>query len=448
MKSEMQQFFSEENIEQLAKACAFVERKSPITGFKFVLTFTTGLLNTPDGTLAQLAAFLSSVCKTEVSPQAIDERLGVAGMAFMRCCLEKALAMATRPRKFSSGLLAEFDHVYIIDSTNFELHPSLRETFKGSSGAGSMAAMRIQLVLDYLTGRIYVEIGDTTLCDAPTLQRLVESHALDVSGRCLFLSDLGYFKTATFKAINGNGQYFLSKLKFGVAIHDAMGARLNLKAMFRQASDSFDMVITMDGETYRLVGKRLPDDIINQRLRIANRAAQRKRGGVISDDYRLFLCYAIFLTNLPPTYGMVALFTLYRIRWQIELVFKTWKSILAIHKVRSARLERVMCEIYGKLILASLSTTITAKAETKRDIIVISLHRAMRHLQTVAIQWARSIMQGGHALIAFAAKQTSEIARLCRKHRQQKKPTIECLLQVDSTKKTNVFAPVTLATFT
>ena len=90
--------------------------------------------------------------------------------------------MAKRPREFDRGVLAEFDPVYIIDSTNFDLHPSLREVFKGSSGSASKAAMRIQLVLDYLTGQLYVEIGDTKLCDAPTLQRLVESHALDIRG--------------------------------------------------------------------------------------------------------------------------------------------------------------------------------------------------------------------------------------------------------------------------
>jgi hypothetical protein len=291
-----------------------------------------------------------------------------------------------------------------------------------------MAAMRIQLVLDYLTGRIYVEIGDTKLCDAPTLQRIVESHALEVSGKCLFLSDLGYFKTATFRTIKTNHQFFLSKFMFGLALHDANGAKLDLKAILMKEPDSLDMVVTIDGETYRLVGKRLPDNVVNQRLRKANRSAQQKRGGGISYDYRLFLCYAIFFTNLPQTYRMETLFTLYRIRWQIELVFKTWKSILAIHKIRSAKLERLMCEIYGKLILAALSSMITAKAETKLDTTVISLHRAMQHLRAVATQWAFAIMQGGSVLVAFITKQTSEIARLCRKHRQKNKPTIESRL--------------------
>lgn len=61
----LSRFFSESDIERLARERSLVERRSPITGFKFLLAFTTGLLNTPDGTLGQLAGFLSGACKTE-----------------------------------------------------------------------------------------------------------------------------------------------------------------------------------------------------------------------------------------------------------------------------------------------------------------------------------------------------------------------------------------------
>jgi hypothetical protein len=429
MKCVAQEFFSAPEIEQLARSCGFVERTSPITGLTFLVTFTTGLINTPTGTLAQLAAFLSGVCKTQVSPQAIDERLTVSAMAFMRCCLEQAFAMATRPRVSDGGLLATFDHVYIIDSTNFALHASLREVFKGSSGAGSPSAMRIQLVLDYVTGRLHVWIADTKLCDAPTLQRVVERGPLDTSGKCLFLSDLGYFKLATFQSLHQKQQFFLTKLLFGVALQNETGAALDLQALLKAAPDAFDQIVTLDGVRYRLVGKKLPDPVINQRLRTANRAAKCKRGGSITDAYRLFLQYALFLTNLPAPYRMDVLFTLYRIRWQIELVFKTWKSILAIHKLRSARLERVMCEVYGKLILAALSSGVAAVVEMTRSKLVLSLHRVMQHLRSVAALWASAIFQGAQALAAFLAALATDLARLCKKKSQRTKPSIETRIE-------------------
>lgn len=439
MKDDVLHCFSPAEVDPIARSCGFVERASPITGFRFLLTMTTGLLNTPAGTLAQMVAFLASLCGTDVSAQALDGRIHLAAMAFMRCCLEKALAMASRPRSSLNGLMTAFEHIYIIDSTNFDLHPSLREVFRGCGGTASVSSMRIQLVLDYLTGRLYVQIGDTKMCDAPTLQHLVKDHRLDTSGRCLFLSDLGYFKTATFHDIDQQHQFFLSKLMFGVAIHDEHGMKLDLQALLKAAPESFDLPVSVDGRTYRLTGRKLPEAVVNQRLRKAHRSAQCKRSGVVTDAYRLFLQYASFLTNLPATFPIDTLFTLYRVRWQIELIFKTWKSILAIHKIRTARLERLMCEVYGKLIVAALSSRIAAAAEASTDTLIISLHRTLKHLQTVAEQWTRAMMQGTDTLRVFLAEQIRLIVRHCRKHAQKNKPTIETRLRAASIYETPAF---------
>ncbi|HBC89040.1 MAG TPA: hypothetical protein DCZ94_19035 [Lentisphaeria bacterium] len=232
----MSRFFSNREMEALARSTAFVERRSPITGFKFLVTFTTGLLNTPEGTLAQLAAFLSGACQTAVSAQAVDERINTMAMEFMRQCLQKSISMSRRPLDLDEGVLVGFDHVYVIDSTNFELHPSLADIFKGNGGGASKASMRIQLVLDYLEGTLHVEIGDTKLSDPKTLHDIVERRGLDMSGNCLYLSDLGYFKTSMFEKIDAvPGQYFLSKLMFGVGIGDESGGQINLHDMLKKS---------------------------------------------------------------------------------------------------------------------------------------------------------------------------------------------------------------------
>ena len=417
-------FFCREELERMARSTSFVERSSPIDGFKFLLTFTTGLLNTPDGTLAQLAAFLSSACGTKVSAQAVDERINVMAEEFMRLCLAKAISMSRRPLEFEEGILAGFDHVYVIDSTNFELHPSLADVFKGNGGGASKASMRIQLVLDYLKGTIHVKIGDTTLSDPKTLYDIVDMQLLDMSGKCLYLSDLGYFKTATFeKVVAIPGQYFLSKLMFGVKLLDKYGKTLDLQGLLKKSPESFDMTVQIGGLTCRLVGRRLPDNVVNQRLRKANEASERTGG--ITDAYRLFLQYAMCITNLPVQYGEKALFVLYRIRWRIELVFKTWKSILAMHKIRSSKRERVMCEVYGKLILAALSSMVCAASDACLDGMVVSLHRAMRHMRVAAMSWALAIVAGARRHMRFISCLAHDIARLCTKRSQKKKQTIE-----------------------
>ncbi|HGK0946593.1 TPA: transposase, partial [Streptococcus pneumoniae] len=36
-------------------------------------------------------------------------------------------------------------------------------------------------------------------------------------------------------------------------------------------------------------------------------------------------------------------YELYSLRWQIEIIFKTWKSIFKIHEVKPVKLERFQC---------------------------------------------------------------------------------------------------------
>jgi IS4 transposase len=50
--------------------------------------------------------------------------------------------------------------------------------------------------------------------------------------------------------------------------------------------------------------------------------------------------------------------TVYRLRWQIELTFKDWKSLMNIHILRGTRKERVGCFLYGRLISVVVATII------------------------------------------------------------------------------------------
>ena len=68
----------------------------------------------------------------------------------------------------------------------------------------------------------------------------------------------------------------------------------------------------------------------------------------------LALCdWTILVTNLPPeTFPPDDILCLQRLRWQIELLFKLWKSDLSLNEWRSQQPHQILSEVYAKLLLA------------------------------------------------------------------------------------------------
>lgn len=428
-KIDIASYFNEDEVEEIARECGFVQRKSPVTGMRFLLTFTTGLLNTQDGTLAQLAVFLGSTCEASVSPQAIDNRIKPLAMDFLAECLRRAFKLSAAIPRTSSDYLEQFDHVIILDSTTFDLCPELAATFKGYGGSASAAAMRLQFAFDYRTGHMHVEIGDVKLSDSGTLTRLIDSHAMPMDGICLFLTDLGYFKITNLEKIRNNPQHhILTKLQFGTKVTNPDGTDLNLLELLKGSPDEFDLNVKVGNLNCRLVGKKLPDAVVNAKIRKVNKSFDTK-GKQITDKYRLFLHYALYITSLPIEYTMTQLFALYRIRWQVELTFKVWKSILCIHKIRSAKEDRVRCEVYGKLIVAALISCLCAAASAVLDGVVISFHKVARHVKVVASAWTVAVIGG--LIDRFLKNLSRDLARFCKKTKSKHKKTIEQIIMQD-----------------
>jgi hypothetical protein len=100
----------------------------------------------------------------------------------------------------------------------------------------------------------------------------------------------------------------------------------------------------------RLIALPLCQEAADRRRYQAKQAAKR-RGTPISKERLALLGWLIFVTNVPASMlsvEQVAL--LYRVRWQIELVFKLWKSFCGLRHVANLRRDRLLTELYARLI--------------------------------------------------------------------------------------------------
>ena len=87
-----------------------------------------------------------------------------------------------------------------------------------------------------------------------------------------------------------------------------------------------------------------------KRRRRLLKKAQKK--GRKASATALALCdWNVFLTTAPAQWAdAAAVSVLARLRWQIELLFKLWKSDARLAEVRSGKPWRVLCEVLAKLL--------------------------------------------------------------------------------------------------
>ena len=106
----------------------------------------------------------------------------------------------------------------------------------------------------------------------------------------------------------------------------------------------------------RLHVEKVSDEVAKKRrAKILQKAASNK---VLSSELTLFLCqYSIFITNAPQSVLPIEHIRMfYMLRWQIELIFKAWKSIFELDKVQRMNPHRFECYLMGKLIAVLLSS--------------------------------------------------------------------------------------------
>jgi hypothetical protein len=439
------EFFATDQIEASARRTGFVRRTSKITGKVFLALVTFGAWGTAKTSLAQLAAKAAQLpTPVDLSPEALHQRMTRRAVAFLRAMLQQAFAkLHTGDTVCDTELFASFTAVYIADSTGFELPPSLTELFPGSGGGASTAGAKIQLVWEYLSHSFaHLALVAGTTPDNKYIDTVV---GLAQRG-ALFLFDLGYFKSQALAQIAQADAYFLTRLNHQTTLSEAVGGRLQRMELTRELKRAPGPVLekavylgAREHVALRLVAARVPEAVVNKRRRQAHKAACY-RGYTPSHAHLSLLAWNLFITNVPDTVwtpGTVC--TAYPLRWQVELVFKAWKSHLHLTTLPTKTQEPTLCYLYGRLLLIVLSTALCpvlrARVWTNQQR-EFSLLKLVRALQAIADGWLQRLFESAAALRAFLHRVCLIALRLgpkaARKRRTSAQRLRECLQSQDN----------------
>ena len=329
----------------------FIQRQVKVSGANFCQTVVLGWLQNPEATLEELCQMGVAV-GLEITPQGLEQRFTKAASDCLYQVLKAALAETIQSQAVMIPLLQRFNGVYIEDSSSITLPDALATQWLGCGGneTASNSAVKLQVRWDMLQGGL----DGPYLTDGRTHDRVAAKLNQPLPTGSLLIRDLGYWKLEGLAQLAQSDCFWLSRLHSQTGFFDRDGCSWTQAAFVQtQTSDSFDIQVELGLQQRlkaRLVGFRMPPAVASERRRKLKEAS-RRRGQTVSQA-RLQLCdWALFVTNVPkeqltPNDVLV----LARLRWQIELLFKLWKSHGKIDKSRSEKPWRILCELYAKLI--------------------------------------------------------------------------------------------------
>ena len=305
-----------------------IVRQRKFTCFSLARTFILGFLHKPQATDEQLAQ-IAVQAGTDVTPQAVAQRKSPRLVQFLEKLFRKAAALIVGSDRSLAPLLERFSSVTILDSTTITLPDSESERFAGCGGSyhGGVAAMKLQTELDLRRGALsHIEIEPGRSPDGASSRQ----QAMPPVGG-LRITDLGYFCVAVFAAIMAAKAHFLSRLQFGTKVMLRNGSGIDLlKWLPQQLGQYIDVEILLGSSERlpcRLVAWRLPEEQANRRRHKLRKELRDKCKPEPSVERLAWCDWTVLITSLSteqltPPEAVI----LYRARWQIELLFKRWKS--------------------------------------------------------------------------------------------------------------------------
>lgn len=336
-----------------------VQRVRAVDGASLCQTLVFGYVANPDASFSVLCQE-AALCQVHVTRQAMAQRRsGVRGervtawlQDLLQHAVQQAVTQTVTQERSVLPLLARFPGIWVEDATVLTLPDALAETWPGGGGraGASRAALKLSVRLDLVTGQ---QQGPLLASGRTHDRTLAHEHAPLPVGS-VYVADLGYFSLPRFQDLARQGVDILSRLKAGVCIVDTAGRSWSATAFLEQhGAPVVDVPIRL-GRTARfpcrLLAIRAPRRVLRERRCRIRHEAQRE-GRTPSSAALDQAVWTVLITTLPPEQlSLAEAVALLHARWQIELLWKGWKSQGGLRTSRSTQPTHIQAEIYAKLL--------------------------------------------------------------------------------------------------
>lgn len=321
------------NMEETAKEYKAIERKRGIKSagelLRIMIIYAMSNVSFPVLSAIAAATGVSEITDTAWRKQI---RKSVVWLSFL---LQYAISEIVPMKEISTP---DRRNVYLIDATQMKQ--------RGKDGKN----YRVHMCYDLKNGRM----REVKVTDHHTAESF---RHFDIKANDIYIADAGYGKISQYEYVCSKKADIIFRITPGnFTIVNERGTPVNLFKMMRKTKmNQFDLKCygKYKGKLFpiRIILSRIPEEKMENVLKRRKRQAQKKQTVTPCAKTAEYAKWVILATSLDSGFSVDNILTLYRSRWQIELLFKRFKQHLKISHIRKGSENYALAIVHLWLII-------------------------------------------------------------------------------------------------
>jgi len=262
----------------------------------------------------------------QITAQGLEQKFSERSAKFMQVMLEQAVKqMITTSLGKDIELLNRFERIRIQDGSVISLPDECVVLWQGvrPKNEKGCSAVKLHVSLEYKSGQV----------SGPALANGREHDQLEKDAQA--------------------GGFWVIRYKNDVILYENNQELHLVSFLKKQRKTLVDLPVQVGQTRYlpcRLIAIQVDEQTAAERIRKLREDARKNKKSLSAE--RLALAHwTIMLTNAPQNLlAPLEVYTLLRLRWQIELLFRLWKTYSQVDESESENPWRILTEIYAKLM--------------------------------------------------------------------------------------------------
>jgi len=325
------------DLEESAKSTGALLRKR---GVKSAFELLKLLLICAIATMSMRMLSLSAVSLNiaDISDTAMRKRI-IKSVAWLTLLLNTMLPTRSLNQK-SGNVLGLKKTVHLVDGSNVVI--------TGKEGEAIRVHMSYNLNID--------SMDEVKVTDKHTAEGFAH---YTIQAGDIYIADAGYGKAKMYEYVTKRGaDVVLRCTPNHLKLLDLNGQPIEMSKKLditKKVMDFKCYVLNGKKKTLaRIVASQLPEDKKPDAIKKKKRQASKRQTKQIRPETLVYAEWVIILTSLNEAYTAEEVLTIYRSRWQVELLFKRIKQQFSITKIRSCTLKYAQALVLLWLIIWSI----------------------------------------------------------------------------------------------